>query len=259
MRWKTFCGLIVVLLSLLTPRIIQAQGTTYLSNLGQPTAGSLTVASDSWLATDFITGSNLGGYSLDSIELALTDATGIPNGFGVVLYSDEGIVGTRPGRNLGTLNGPSEPITEGIYTYTSSTLMLSQNTRYYIVVTAGTGVADGAYEWSSANSNSHNSSGGWTKVGGVWTSSNGSTWIPPTANFPQFAINATPIPEPGLLSLLGLGAVSIIWQRRRLALMTANLPKRWRLALNQSRSESAPLSHSASKRWRSRARRAGNR
>jgi hypothetical protein len=62
---------------LLAQQLALAQGTTtYLSNLGQASAGSLAVGSDSWLAAPFGTGFNAGGYVLDSAQLSLTDASG---------------------------------------------------------------------------------------------------------------------------------------------------------------------------------------
>jgi len=86
-------GVIVLVVALLTPQIVQAQGTIYLSNLGQPSAGSLAVGSDSWQAAIFTTGTNADGYVLNSIQLAMTDAFGTPNGFTVMLCG----VGNQPG------------------------------------------------------------------------------------------------------------------------------------------------------------------
>src|ERR1035437_6014767 len=71
------------------PQITQAQAsTTYLSNLDQPSSGSLPVGSNSWLAIEIITGGNRAGYSLDSIQLAMTDASGNPRGFTAMLCSN---------------------------------------------------------------------------------------------------------------------------------------------------------------------------
>ena len=72
---------------LLTQRVTQAQGTlTYLSNLGQPSSGSDIVGSNSWLFTTFRVGTNPNGYVLNSIQLEMTDASGTPSGFTVMLY-----------------------------------------------------------------------------------------------------------------------------------------------------------------------------
>jgi hypothetical protein len=62
--------------------------TAYLSNLGQSSTGSLAVGSDSWLAASFGTGTNEGGYELNSIQLAMTDASGNPSGFTVMIYTN---------------------------------------------------------------------------------------------------------------------------------------------------------------------------
>jgi PEP-CTERM motif len=202
--------------ALLSPHLVQAQGITYLSNLGQPSAGSDAVGSDSWYAILFSAGTNTAGYTLDSVQLALADASGSPSGFTVMLYNGES-GGFSPGSSLGTLNGSLNPVTSGIYTYTpASSLTLFPRGIYFIVLTAGTGIANGAYEWSYADANSYNPSGGWGSMGGVWTSSNGSFWPNPTAGNLQFAITATAVPEPGVFSLFALGGLCFLWRRRRL-------------------------------------------
>ena len=216
-------GIIVFAVWLPAARSVHAQGTTYLSNLGQASAGSLAVGSNSWLAGDFHTGTNDGGYLLNSIQLGMADASGNPSGFTVMLYAQDysyfgGIV---PGSSLGTLNGSLNPVTSGIYTYTpASSLTLSPSTLYFIVLTAGTTVANGGYEWSYASTSSYNPTDNW---GGAiaWGSSNGSlgSWRVLGSypyDYPQYTINATAVPEPSSQILLGLGVLFLfgIFSRR---------------------------------------------
>ena len=215
MKTKATVGILVLVFGL-APKIIQAQGAiTYLSNLGQPSTGNLAVGSDSWLATLFFTGNNASGYALNSIQLGITDSSGNPSGFTAMLY-EINPAAAIPGNNLGTLNGSLNPATAGTYTYTpTSSLTLSQNTYYFIVLTAGTAVANGAYEWSLAGANSYNPSSGWN-AGAIETSSNGSSWSGLASEYPQFAINATVIPEPSVLRLFSLGGIFLpsIFSRR---------------------------------------------
>jgi len=195
-------------------QLVQAQGT-FLSNLGQPSAGSVVVGSDSWLAAIFHTGTNAGGYMLDSIQLAMADASGSPSGFTVMVYAPD--AGSYfPGHSLGTLNGSLNPVTSGIYTYTPATnLTLAPRGDYSIVLTAGTPVANGAYGSSYVGINSYNPSDGWF-CRGLWTSSNGGPlWTGSAGAFPQFAINATIIPEPSVLSLFVLGGFLLVWHGRK--------------------------------------------
>ena len=214
---KTYMKSIIVFLAVAVaaPQTIYAQGTIYLSNLDQPSAGSLAAGSHSWLAAIFHTGTNAGGYMLDSIQLAMADASGNPGGFTVMVYAPD--AGSYfPGHNLGTLSGSLNPVTSGIYTYTPATsLTLAPRGDYSIVLTAGTPVANGAYGWSYAGINSYNPSGGWL-CRGLWTSGNGSPpWIGSGGAFPQFAIYATAVPEPGVLSLFVLGGFFLVWHRRK--------------------------------------------
>ena len=210
-------GVIAYAVVLLAPELVQAQGTmTYLSDLDQASSGSLAVGSDSWLAVGFNTGTNSSGDTLNSIQLRMADASGTPSGFTAMLYTAFNGQRPVPGSSLGTLDGSLNPTTAGIYTFTLAS-NLTLRGQYFIVLTAGTTVANGAYEWSYAGANSYNPSGGWLSQGGVWTFSNGSFDSPFTFTaFPsQFAINATPIPEPGVLGLFGFGGLAFLWDRRK--------------------------------------------
>jgi hypothetical protein len=210
-------------IALLAPQAIQAQGTvTYLSNLGQTSTGSVAVGSDSWLAVNLITGINAGGYVLNSVQLAMTDASGNPSGFSVMLYSMKasGAVGS----SLGTLNGSLNPVTSGIFAYSpASSITLTPHTDYYLVLTAATAVANGAYDWSLSGTYSYNPSDGWGvgsnegTIGIYGSSLNGLSWNLGNQGNLQFAVNATPIPEPGVLSLSALSSLVFLWQRRKAA------------------------------------------
>jgi hypothetical protein len=220
MRKIIISGIITSVFGLLAQQILQAQGTTYVSNLDQSSAGSHSAGSDSWLAACFSAGTNASGYVLNSIQLAMTDASGNPSGFIVMVYATE-LGGFAPGSSLVTLNGSLNPVTAGIYTYTpDTTLTLAPRVAYSIVLTSGTAVANGAYEWSYAGINSYNSTDGWGalggNLGGVCTSANGSwPWIVSVSTFPQFAVNSTAVPEPSTLGLLVVGGFFLVWHRRK--------------------------------------------
>jgi hypothetical protein len=219
MRKLIISSIIASVFGLMAPEMIQAQGTmTYLSNLGQPSAGSLAVGSNSWVAAGIHTGTNPGGYVLNSIQLGMTDASGNPRGFTAMLYyAFAGGPPSGPGRSLVTLDGSLNPVTGGIYTYAApSNLTLSPSAVYFIVLTAGTAIANGAYEWSLSGINSYNPTDGWSNLGGVWTSSNGSllSWNS-TSSFSLFAVNATAVPEPCVSSLFVFLGFFLAWHRRK--------------------------------------------
>ena len=123
--------------------------------------------------------------------------------------------GLKPGNSLSSLNGSTSPVTAGIYTYTSaSTLTLLPDFYYFIVLTGGTIPVRGDYEWSYAGANSYNPSGGWSSTG-FWVSNNQLSWSGTTTGNFQFAIDVTAVPEPGGLSLFGLGGLGFLWYRRK--------------------------------------------
>jgi hypothetical protein len=213
------CSIGILIVTLLYAQKIQAQGViTYLSNLEQTSAGSNPVGNDSWLAVDVFTGNNPGGYVLNSIQLGMTDASGNPSGFAVMIYSlSSDPSGLFPGSSLDTLNGPANPSAAGIYNYIpASSLTLSASTDYFIVLTGATAVANGAYGWNFENAASYNPTDGWF-ARATMKSSDGSSssWrINPPFNFSAFAITATPIPEPSSLALGFLGSGVLFHVRR---------------------------------------------
>jgi hypothetical protein len=210
---KLISGVMIVI-SLFASQMTQAQGTTYMSNLGQPSAGNEAVGDDSWIAVSFLAGYNADGYLLNSVQLGMTDASGNPSGFTVMLYS--AIIGTGivPGSSLGTLDGSLNPVTAGVYTYTPATdITLTPHTDYYIVVTADTAIANAAYELNEGASSAASTDGG--GGGLIFSSSDGSHWRGNAFTYAQFAIIATPTPEPSPSWLLLLGSGVFIYVRRK--------------------------------------------
>jgi hypothetical protein len=135
-----------------------------------------------------------------------------------MLYSGVGQAAPYPGTSLASLGGPSNPSTAGIYTYAPpGSLFLEPRTDYFIVLTAATPVADGAYEWNYASTWSYSRTDGWNGTYG-YTSANGTFWSQnnlPTG-FPIFAVNATPqpsVPEPPVINLIVLAGLYLASRR----------------------------------------------
>jgi hypothetical protein len=214
MKNKFFGTVIIMAAGLLAAPTAHSQGTVYISSLGQPPSGSEAVGSDSWQADLFATGNNPGGYALDSIQLAMTPATGDPSGFTVQLYTAGNYLGApAPGSSLGTLTGSSDPVTAGLYNYAASGLMLSPSSDYFIVLTAGTSVANGAFAWSTEDIAAPVYNGGWPIGDYRVTSSDGLTWHSIAGGVPQFELTATAVPEPDTFVLMGLpGLLFFVWR-----------------------------------------------
>jgi hypothetical protein len=117
MKRQILITIVLMAGGLLFPQIIKAQGTTYISNLGQPSINSATIGSDSWLAIGFLTGTNVGGYRFNSAQLGMANAAGSPSGFTAMLYSSTVSGEPAPGSLLSTLNGSLSPVTSGVFAY----------------------------------------------------------------------------------------------------------------------------------------------
>jgi hypothetical protein len=204
---------IFVIICLSLPLLVQAQGTLYVSNLGQPSSGSAPVASDQWLADVFGTGTNSGGYELNSIQLLMNAASNSPSGFTVSIFNDNGPGGV-PGSSLGSLSGSANPSAAGIYTYTASGLNLQPSTRYMLVLWATTPLTSGSYNWSVPYPSGSSSIESWRIYGAYSSSDNGLSWGE-TRWILQYGIYATAVPEPSALALAGLGVLSLSFWRRK--------------------------------------------
>ena len=207
----------IIAFLLLAARVASAQGTTtFLSNIGQSSSGSQTVGSDSWLAAGFVTGTDASGYLLDSIQLGIADSTGNPSDFTVKVYNNGSFPGgASPGSSLGTFVGSLDPTTSGTYTYNlPGGLMLSTRATYFIVVTAGTPEATGAYQWSDTGANNYNPTAGFFSIGAIWTSANGTSWSD-TAGYLQYSLIGSVAPEPGVVGLLVMGGLGMMWWTKR--------------------------------------------
>ena len=203
---------IVLVTQLFAPSLVEAQGTVRVSNVDQTPTGSMGVDSDSWIAQSFRTGTNGGGYMLDSIQLLMNAATGSPSGFSVLIYSNLG--NGVPGSSLGSLSG-SDPVGGGLLTYAASDLLLSPSTSYFVVVTAEAPVMQGVYNWSSV-ANGFASSDGWSIPVSYSNSTDGSSWTwHLRQDVFQLSIDATLIPEPSAMSLIFLAGLMVGWHSFR--------------------------------------------
>jgi hypothetical protein len=205
-----------ILVGMSAAQMARGQGTAYLSSLNATSTGSVAVGSDSWLAAWFGTGNSSGGYLLNSVQLSMSDYTGNPDAFTVMLYAEAAPSGgVVPGSSLATLNGSADPSGAGVYTYTAASApSLSANTTYFIVITSGTSVANGAFNWNeSAYPPGVNQ---WGIGNGMLQSGNGTSgWSPtPYLGVPQLAIYATPAPEPGVVGLMAVGALLFRLRRK---------------------------------------------
>jgi len=213
MKAGTFKLIILLAACMLLAQEVRAQGTLYLSNLGQGAFGVGT-GNGGWLAQGIETGTDSGGYVLNSVDLGMTTATGTPGGIEVAIYS---ALNGVPYQNLGTLNGSVNPSSAGVYEYDSSGIMLAPSTEYFVVAMDATTVSGGYYNWlANAEGASVTSLNDWSIQGNYGSGNSGSTWAGIRAYGLQTAIYATPVPEPSLwiLGAIGTGILVCVRMRR---------------------------------------------
>ena len=215
---------IIIVLSVAVPLLSHAQGMIYVNNLGDAPGGSTAIGNNSWIAQEFTwEGTIVNGtettpnLTLNSVQLLMDSASGNPSGFTVSIYSSHDNL--LLGDSLGTLSGSANPSSSGIYTYTTPGITLSPATSYFVVVTTATPTSQGAYNWSFVAAPGDEIANSNLVINDIYYgSSDGSSWTEHLRQEVfQMAIYATPIPEPQISALFGLGlfCLGLSWRQRK--------------------------------------------
>ncbi len=193
--------------------VVPASATTYTTSLPGSSLGPYGLNASQQLGVSFETGSNLEGYEINSVTLALNLASdegslltptlfatsaGLPSG--AALFSDFTLTTAGTGINN--------------YTFTAnSSFILDPNTSYALVLVPGAiSLGHGWYYTVDASTNI----GGWSMANNLLASMDGgSTWSAPAGATVKTAINATAVPEPSALIFLGVAGVTAVALRRR--------------------------------------------
>ena len=111
------------------------------SNVGQTAAGNANVTASQSQGQGFTTGSDSGGYTLGSVELAVSSFSGTASDITVSIYSESS---GNPGTVVHTLTTPasiSTPVTT--FTAPSGTALAASTTYYVVISTTGSGITLG--------------------------------------------------------------------------------------------------------------------
>lgn len=188
-------------------RPTHAQGTVYLSGLDLATAGVVAIGSDARVETEFAAGTNAAGYLLNRVQISIGGITGRPAGLKVMLLN---YVTRQP---LLTLTG-SDPTGDGVFMYEASGFVLLPGTSYWLALTSTTPLPTGAFLWNYTTATPAGRDG--------WEGGNMYAIVspgpPPTTiryvgRVPQFAVSATPIPEPASVALFILAGLVFVVRR----------------------------------------------
>ena len=151
--------------------IVPLADVTLISNVGQTAAtGAAQVSTSQSQAQGFTTGSDSGGYTLGSVELAVSSFSGTASDITVSIYSESS---GHPGTVVHTLTTPAS-ISAAVTTFTApSGATLAASTTYYVVIsTTGSGISlgrtnaaaedtGGVSGWSIADSRRFFGGSGW--------------------------------------------------------------------------------------------------
>jgi len=207
------------LVLLLAPQATRAQGVLYLSNLGETAIGEGAIGSNACVAQMFVTGTNAGGYLVNSVQLLMNAPSGSPAGFEVSIFSKNGnphsfhFPGDVPTNSLGTLAGPN-PAIGGTLTYVSADgIYLSPSTVYFLVLRAATPTNQGAYSWSASSASTPVLTNSFRIENSYFASADNVnwTWVARQKMF-QFGLYASAAPPPKLtIGGSGPGSLKVSW------------------------------------------------
>ena len=140
------------------------------SNVGQTATGNANVTATQSQGQGFTTGSDSGGYTLGSVELAVSSFSGTASDITVSIYSESS---GDPGTGVHTLTTPasiSTPVTT--FTAPSGTTLAAGTTYYVVISTTGSGINLGR---TNATAEDTGGASGWSIAddrrfigGGTW-------------------------------------------------------------------------------------------
>lgn len=156
-----------------------------------------------WIANEFSTNTYCPlGCTLGNITLHMTVDSGITTGYSLSIYTDNN---TSPGNLVGTLLNPASFTSApnfNVFT-PNQAITLSNNTRYWVKLTAGAGALGG--EWSYTNFNEGNNI---DADGNSWTD------LPPMMKV-EATPNSVPVPATAWLMVSGfMGMFSVLRKKK---------------------------------------------
>ena len=160
-----------------------ANAEVLVSNIGQTEATATNVGTYDF-ATAFTTGSNAGGYSVTSVDIAMTGFGANNASFSVSIRTSSS---GSPGTTVGTLAAPASFVS-GNNSFTHSGISLDADTTYFLVVD---GTSSGTGDVAFTVSDTQTGMTGWSIANGaLYRTSDSASWISFTSSI-KMRINGT--------------------------------------------------------------------
>ena len=203
---RPLCAIVLAALAIAIALASQPAGaqnteTTFVSNMDETPShdhliGTSLLTTNFSYANAFTTGSNAGGYTLNSVTAKFNGKTGSPGAISAKIYSSAMQDGyAKPNAALVTLTG-NNPDAAGDYTFTCPSndggCTLSASATYHLAFETTASAAGNNYKWRATSSDDQTSSYGWTIADSVSNKGGAGSWTPNrNLNSGLFSVSAT--------------------------------------------------------------------
>jgi hypothetical protein len=195
---------------LLAVGVFSVEGGVVWDSLGSADAASAAFDVTTWRAAGFrVTGSSQ--VNLSSIAMDLNGT--VAGTVNVRLFADNA---SKPGTPLGRISDiPLNAGASGIFEAPSDTVFtLDPGSVYWVTVRMRPSTGAGTWGTQASFTETPFQGSGLTLTGGLTSANSGSTWAT-WSEIPGLKLDIVPVPEPGTMALIGIGALALGLQLRK--------------------------------------------
>jgi hypothetical protein len=184
----------------------RANADVIVSNLADATGGAESVEGNDAqiVAQEFVTGSL--SETLGDVIVHVGFASGTLVAQGELTANNGGTIGA----DLTSLSFPASPVSGDVTLTPTSQITLAANTGYWVILSAGTGSADYAWNYTNTSSSSLPNDAVSTDGGSMFFYNQNPGTV-------QLEIDSATVPEPASLGILTISGIALLRRRRRLS------------------------------------------